>query len=149
MTTYLLDVNLLLALFDAEHAHHEAAHAWWGQETTESWSTCAITENGFLRIATGKAYPAIDEDFATLVEDFRAFCQHRDHVFWSADISLIDIIPNSVQVRPNEITDIYLLALALTRGGKLATLDQKIPAHLIPGGTDALETIPLTNDKDV
>ena len=145
MTTYLLDVNLLLALFDAEHDHHETAHAWWGQEATASWSTCAITENGFLRIATGKTYPAIEDDFAELVDAFRVFCQHGDHVFWSADISLIDIIPSSVLLRPSEITDIYLLALATTHGGKLATLDQKIPARLIPGGIDALEQIPLPN----
>lgn len=141
MTTYLLDVNLLLALFDPEHPHHETAHTWWSQASTSSWSTCAITENGFLRIATGKTYPAIDADFATLVSDFREFCTYRDHEFWSANISLVDVMPANIQVLAKDVTDIYLLTLAMSHGGKLATLDQHIPAHLIPGGVDALELL--------
>jgi len=34
-----------------------------------------------------------------------------------------------------------LLALAVHKGGKLATLDQHIPAAAVEGGVDALEVI--------
>jgi len=48
--TYLLDVNLLVALFDRRHLNHEAAHDWFARRGIDSWATCPITENGFLRV---------------------------------------------------------------------------------------------------
>src|SRR5713226_6496670 len=46
----LLDVNVLVALFDPAHVHHEAAHAWFGANRKNRWATCALTENGFVRV---------------------------------------------------------------------------------------------------
>ena len=45
---YLLDVNVLIALIDTAHIHHEIAHEWFAKRG--EWATCAITENGLLRI---------------------------------------------------------------------------------------------------
>ena len=53
MTPYLLDVNVLLALCDPMHVHHEAAHRWFAEKGSQAWATCPITENGFVRIASG------------------------------------------------------------------------------------------------
>jgi len=50
MTTYLLDVNVLIALIDPAHVQHDAAHAWFASTGQHSWATCPLTENGVLRI---------------------------------------------------------------------------------------------------
>ena len=52
----LLDVNVLVALFDPDHVHHEAAHDWFANEGTGGWATCPVTENGFIRVITNPAY---------------------------------------------------------------------------------------------
>ena len=57
MTTYLLDVNVLIALVDPAHVHHEPAHAWFSQQGSTSWATCPMTENGLLRIVGHPRYP--------------------------------------------------------------------------------------------
>ncbi|MDO9124550.1 MAG: VapC toxin family PIN domain ribonuclease, partial [Deltaproteobacteria bacterium] len=57
MTTYLLDVNLLLALSDPMHIHHELAHRWFAEKGHQAWATCPLTENGFIRIASHPNYP--------------------------------------------------------------------------------------------
>ena len=46
MTTFLLDVNVLIALVDPAHVQHDAAHDWFGQLGYLAWATCPLTENG-------------------------------------------------------------------------------------------------------
>ena len=53
----LLDVNVLLALFDSEHAHHARARAWWVQNRDQGWASCPLTQNGFIRIMSSPGYP--------------------------------------------------------------------------------------------
>ena len=45
----LLDVSLLIALFDRDHVHHEAAHDWFADHHSEGWATCPLSQNGFVR----------------------------------------------------------------------------------------------------
>jgi hypothetical protein len=37
VTVYLLDVNLLLALSDPMHVHHEIAHRWFADTGGQAW----------------------------------------------------------------------------------------------------------------
>jgi len=71
----------------------------------------------------------------------RRFCGAAGHQFWSDDISLRDVLRPDVVLAHAQTTDAYLLALAVHKGGKLASLDQRIPAAAVPGGADALELI--------
>lgn len=41
----------------------------------------------------------------------------------------------------SERSDVFLLGLAVHKGGKLATLDRRLPPEAVQGGTDALELI--------
>ncbi len=68
-------------------------------------------------------------------------CKHSIHQFWSLDRSIQDVLPFGIDLSPKQITDVYLLAIAIEKGGKLATFDEHIPARLLPGGVDALELI--------
>jgi uncharacterized protein len=55
--TFLLDVNVLIALIDPTHVSHGDAHRWFTREGSASWATCPITGNGVLRIVGNPRYP--------------------------------------------------------------------------------------------
>lgn len=142
MTTYLLDINLLLALSDPMHIHHEVSHAWFAQTGHLAWATCPITENGFVRIASHPRYPNRPGEVPVAFAFLRQFCTLKGHQFWSEDITLRDLLGANSLITHAQITDVYLLGLALVKGGKLATLDQHIPVEAIRGGKDGLEMVP-------
>ncbi|MCL4299934.1 MAG: VapC toxin family PIN domain ribonuclease [Anaerolineae bacterium] len=142
MTVYLLDINLLLALADPMHVHHEAAHRWFGQTGQMAWATCPLTENGFVRIASHPKYPNRPGDVAAVLALLRQFCAAPKHRFWPEDISLRDLLLPGAVITPGHVTDVYLLGLAVHHRGKLATLDQHIPTTTIHDGANALTVIP-------
>ena len=144
MTVHLLDVNLLLALCDPRHVQHDAAHRWFGATGRRGWATCPIVENGFVRIASQPRYPNSPGGPALVTELLRKFCRHPRHVFWPDAISLLDreLFVSGSSLSSRQITDAYLLALAVRHGGRLATFDQGIPAAAVTGGTGAVELIP-------
>jgi len=125
----LLDVNVVVALFDPEHIHHEPAHRWFGSVRKSGWATCPITENGVIRILSNPAYGANHESTERIVERLRAFRGSGFHQFWPDALSLCDgsIFAAPLPVGHRQITDIYLLGLAKHHGGRLATFDRTIP----------------------
>ena len=131
----LLDANVLVALFDPAHLHHEAAHSWFGRNRSRRWATCALTENALVRVLSNPAYPGR----RTTVEDaalrLRTFCSDRQHVFWSDSLSVRDpgrFHWNRVQGH-RQLTDVYLLALSVSNRGRLATFDSTISLNAVEG----------------
>jgi predicted nucleic acid-binding protein len=97
MTTYLLDVNMLLALTDSFHTHHNVAHDWFAQIGQQSWATCPLTENSFVRIASHAHYPNRPGDVNTVLAILHQFCQLAGHQFWTEDVALRNtLLPNSI-----------------------------------------------------
>ena len=88
--THLLDVNVLVALFDPAHLHHDAAHCWFEAEGRSGWATCPITENGFVRVLTNPAYPGRKTTVADAADRLRRFTGSGGHAFWADDVSLLD-----------------------------------------------------------
>ena len=127
MKPFLLDVNVLLALADPSHVKHELAHRWFQAEGRQRWATCPLTENGFVRIASHPSYPNPPGDAQVVLELLRAMCAQAGHEFWEDSLSLRSALPASLAFTHKMTTDLYLVALALHRGGCLATLDQRIP----------------------
>ncbi|SNT41370.1 hypothetical protein SAMN05421770_11229 [Granulicella rosea] len=73
-----------------------------------------------------------------------AFCDHTGHEFWPDSISLFDrrrIDPTRL-LGPKQVADTYLLALAVSRGGQLATFDRRIVTDSVVDGAQALYLIP-------
>ena len=146
---FLFDVNLLLALFDPSHLSHETAHRWFGVEK-RAWASCPVTEAGFVRVASQPKYPGRIGSADEVLERLEIFRKGTDHRFWAEGFSLAD----SARVRldgsiaPNHLTDLYLLALAVRHGGKLATFDARIPVRAVPKGKAALEMILMPNPTD-
>jgi toxin-antitoxin system PIN domain toxin len=141
MTAYLLDVNLLLALTDPMHIHHQSAHRWFADKGLKAWATCPFIENGFIRIASHPNYPNRPGDVTAVLDIFRRLCEVPGHHFWSEDISILQILEPDAIITHAHVTDVYLLGLAVHKKGKLATLDQRIPAEAVRGGRKALELI--------
>ena len=86
--TALLDVNVLVALFDPDHVHHEAAHEWFAANRGAGWATCPLTESALVRILSNAAYTGVRETPANIVERLKAFCASGGHAFWADEISI-------------------------------------------------------------
>lgn len=126
--TALFDVNMLVALLDAAHVHHSRAKAWLLSQPQPSWASCPITQNGFLRVISQPAYPS-PINLSRAASLLSGATESSHHEFWSDDLSLLDdaIIDHSRIHGPKQITDVYLLALAVKHGGRLVALDRAIP----------------------
>jgi toxin-antitoxin system PIN domain toxin len=127
-------VNLLIALLDASHAFHSRAHAWWGENATFGWASCPLTENGVVRIMTNPAYSAASRfTIEQIVESLNRFVAATDHEFWEDDISLRDtsVFTTTRMHSSRQLTDLYLLGLAVKHGGCLTTFDQAIPLSAV------------------
>ena len=140
----LLDVNVLVALFDSAHIHHDVAHSWFGAAQTHGWATCALTENAFVRVLSNPAYPGSRTTIDDAAGRLRTFCAARDHVFWTESVSIREqerFLWNHVQGH-RQLTDVYLLALAVANGGRLATFDSSISIQAVSGSArENLETL--------
>lgn len=140
----LLDVNVLVALFDPDHVHHELAHDWFADHGAKAWATCPITESGFLRVLTNPAYHGAELRLAALTPLLRRFCASRGHHFWHDAVSLRD--PKQFDLSLvggyRQLTDVYLLGLARQKDGCLATFDRTIPVRAVIGAKpDTLQVI--------
>lgn len=140
----LLDVNVLVALFDPDHVHHEAAHAWLAANRKLGWATCPLTENGLVRILSNAAYSETFEPAAAVRQRLGVFCASGHHSFWPDQVSLRDARLFRLEgVSHRQVTDVYLLGLATKRGGRLASFDRRIPVQSVPGAdAGQLEVIP-------
>jgi uncharacterized protein len=130
----LLDVNVLIALFDPGHVHHEVAHDWFADEGSGGWATCPLTELGFVRILANPASGPNPERPTTLLRHLRQFYKSAAHVFWTDSLSLQDEKVFDLSVASHrQLTDVYLLGLAHKKGGRLATFDRTIPLKAVLG----------------
>ena len=133
MTRALLDINVLIALLDEGHVLHRAASSWLERDIDQGWATCPITENGVVRIMAQPAYPN-PQPAAQVAERLAEACRHPSHDFWPMPISLLQdgLIRWERLLGPRQITDAYLLALAVRQEGRFATFDQRIGRDLVP-----------------
>ncbi len=142
--TALLDVNVLVALFDADHVHHELAHDWFADNKSEGWATCPVTENGLVRVLANPKYGSPVTGIPAMIERLQKFRASGHHEFWTDILSLTDstLFKPSFVRGHRQLTDVYLLGLAQKKGGRLATFDRSIPLAAVTGaGRDALEII--------
>ena len=135
----LLDVNVLVALFDPVHCHHERAHEWLANHRDQGWASCPLTENGFVRVLSSSGYPGRRTTVEDAIHRLEVFRRSGEHTFWPDMVSLRDgslFEPRKIG-GPRQITDVYLLALAVKNGGRLATFDRSISAASVHGATAA------------
>ena len=143
MTRFLLDVNVLIALIDPAHVLHNKAHEWFAQSGKKAWATCPLTQNGVLRIVGHSRYPTSPGTPAAVAELMTSFMTHPGHKFWPDDVTLLGnaSIHAARLLDSSQITDSYLLALAVANGGKLATFDRKLVTDAVANGPSALQLL--------
>lgn len=130
---HLLDINVLIALMDPDHAFHRRAHDWWAAES-RAWASCPLTENGLVRIMASPVYSqGCRFTLADITARLTAFTRATDHQFWADTLSLRDSLhfAHSAILSSKQLTDLYLLALAAENQGCLATFDQHIPLQAV------------------
>jgi toxin-antitoxin system PIN domain toxin len=143
VTVYLLDINVLIALIDPGHVHHDAAHDWFARAGSGAWATCPLTENGVLRIVGHPRYPNSPGSPAAVAPLLNRLCALTGHVAWPDDISILDhaVFDVARMLSFAQVTDSYLLALARKHGGKLATFDRRLVADAVRDGSRSLHRV--------
>lgn len=132
----LLDINVLLALFDGGHQFHERAREWLTAHIDAGWASCPITQNGFIRVMSQPSYPnrlAPKQAMDRLAEATRS----PHHSFFSDELSVLDerAFDRTRVHGAKQLTDVYLLALALRNAGRFVTFDDSIPLSAVHGAT--------------
>ena len=130
----LLDVNVLIALLDADHTSHRSATSWFADHASEGWASCPITQNGCVRIMSHPGYPN-SHSVLEVVDRLRSATADHTHEFWTDGISLLDdqLVDHTRVHGPRQLTDVYLLALAVKNGGRLVTFDMSIGTTAVRG----------------
>jgi uncharacterized protein len=130
----LLDVNVLIALLDSSHIHNSLVTNWLAANIKAGWASCPITQNGCIRIFSQPGYPNTVSAAQVAVRLTEA-ARHSSHEFWPDSVSLLQpgcLIWNKV-LSSRQVTDVYLLALAVKQGGRFVTLDRGIPLDAVAG----------------
>jgi len=132
----LLDVNVLIALHDADHVFHTRAGEWLETHSPSGWASTPLTQNGCLRIMSQASY-SNPQPMALLVQMLQNSTAAPWHALWPDDISILDsqLFRHSHIHSARQLTDLYLLGLAVKQHGCLVTFDQRIPLSAVLGAT--------------
>jgi uncharacterized protein len=127
----LLDVNVLIALLDSDHVDHQRVRGWVGAEIVHGWASCAMTQNGFVRIISQPRYPSPVPPAQAIGRLARAAATEH-HEYWPCSVSLLDdeLIDYSRLHAHRQVTDAYLLAVATANGGRLRLSISRFPLTL-------------------
>ena len=128
----LLDVNVLIALLWPPHEAHARAQRWFAQNARQGWATCAMTQAGFVRIVSNPIFSRRAVSPRDALEVLSGSLQHPAHHFWTEDIGVTDALAHFGRrlLGHQQITDAYLLGLAIQKKGRLATLDASLSSLL-------------------
>lgn len=147
MATALLDVNVLIAIFDTNHQYHILATQWFTHHIKNGnrWASCPITQNGCVRILSTPSY-VNGFNILTIKQYLQQATTSPHHEFWQDNISLLDdsLIDWTHITGNRQLTDIYLMALAHVRQGVLVTLDSRVQLNSLKNG-DNKRLIKLLN----
>ena len=129
MAIVLFDTNFLFALGWANHEHHQVAHRYFSTLAGTSWATCPMTQCGFVRISSNRKAISWVTRPAVALDLLAHLTRDAGHVFWKDDLSLLKTPLRTAAIQGHrQVTDAYLLSLAMKNGGQLVTFDQGIPS---------------------
>jgi toxin-antitoxin system PIN domain toxin len=125
---YLLDLNSLIALGDPDHENHQAIHRWFKSFGKSDWGVCPLTEAGFVRVTTNPAYRPASRTIAQATAILADFAQAPGYRYWPITEAWSALTaPFSARLFGHQqVTDAYLLGLAVKHKGVLVTFDRGI-----------------------
>lgn len=129
---FLLDANVLIAMAWPTHRAHQKVQEWLGRHAREGWATCPLTQTAFVRILSNPAFSPNALTPADALALLDANLGHPAHQFWPGEVSLVQALEPFVGrlMGHQQVTDAYLLGLAMHKKGKLATMDSAVRALL-------------------
>lgn len=132
----LFDVNVLIALLDTDHLHHARATQWLAEHIESGWASCAITQNGCVRAMSQPGYPNALAT-ARVAERLRAAAATRHHLYIDDAPSLLDekSFDSEQLLGHRQVTDAWLLGLAVRHRLRLVTFDAHMPLRVVRGVT--------------
>ena len=130
----LLDVNVLIALLDAGHIHHQRARQWLEQEIENGWVSCPLTQNGCLRIMSQPSYPQA-LPLQAVAQRLSQALAHARHTLIADDYSLLDAgqINWNHLLGHRQVSDCYLLGLAVRHQCRFVTFDARLSPGIVIG----------------
>ena len=133
----LLDVNVLIALLDENHAHHGPALDWFTSHIEHGWASCPLTQNGCVRILSQPKYPN-SLGVAEAIARLEAAVATPYHRFLPDDVSLLDdsVVDRRSLLGHRQLTDTYLLALAVAHGARFVTVDTVVSLASVRAATE-------------
>lgn len=124
----LVDLNVLIALTDSEHIHRQKAERWFLSEGRDNWGLCPLTEAGFIRITTSLATQRSAITIDRAISILQALRAHPGYRYWPiTDAESWVAVTAGFAARISghqQITDAYLLGLAIKKNGVLVTFDR-------------------------
>ena len=142
MTRHLLDVNVVIALIDPMHVHHDRAHEWFAARGDAPWHTCPIVQNGVVRVVSHPKYPNT-QPAPVVLASLASLAARTEHVFLPDTVSLLDSSVHTERLlASSQVTDTYLLHLAASNDAMLATFDTRIVTSAVPSGAQVVFPIP-------
>lgn len=132
----LFDVNVLIALLDADHIHHARATAWLADNIAFGWASCATTQNGCVRIMSQPGYPN-SLPTARVAARLREAVETPHHVFVAENTSLLNQSRFDTEqlLGHRQVTDTYLLGLAVDSGLRLVTFESAVSPRVVRGAS--------------
>lgn len=139
---HLLDVNVVIALIDPAHIHHERAHRWFASRGPAPWHTSPTVQNGVVRVVSHPKYPN-SQPAPVVLASLASLAAQTDHVFLADSVSLLDgSVHTERLLASSQVTDTYLLHLAASNDALLATFDSRIVTTAVPSGAKVVALIP-------
>ena len=125
---YLLDLNSLIALGDPDHENHLAIHKWFKAVGKSDWGVCPLTESGFVRITTNPAYRPASRTVAQVTAILADFAGAPGYRYWPITETWSALTaPFATRLFGHQqVTDAYLLGLAMRHKGVLVTFERGI-----------------------
>lgn len=142
MNPFLLDVNVLIALLDPAHTHHDRAHAWFAWPAKQHWISSPTTQNGVVRIVSHPKYPNA-QPAPLVLESLESLTRVGHHRFEADAVSLLDAgVSRANLLSSSQVTDTYLVRMAVALDATLATFDTRIVTSAVPHAESTAFHIP-------
>ncbi|MBV8808152.1 MAG: VapC toxin family PIN domain ribonuclease [Acidobacteriaceae bacterium] len=142
----LLDVNALIALVDSDHVSHQSIQKWFIKHHRSGWATCPLTENGIVRVLSQAAYPSGQRTPSEVIQVLNALkgAFASSYEFWPDDISIADdsAFKSSLIAGARQLTDVYLLGLAVRHKGSLVSFDRSLTWQAARGASERIIIYP-------
>lgn len=138
-SVWLLDVNVLIAMTHDHHLHHAQARTWFEAVSKRRWATCALTQLAFIRLACHPRISANARSAAEVMQGLEDLVSHPQHEYWDESPApcSTSTLTHPAFVGHRQVTDLYLLEVAVQRGQILATMDRGIASFAAAAGMDA------------